>query len=520
MFVRSSFCKDGCYAELDQSNNPNGTVEASNVAVITFPDDDVSLSTILGIDEHVPKGDCGLDGVKVESLPELNSINTIESMKSFGSMKSSANDASDDGTQQEKWYVVTLQVVVPFIIAGFGTIGAGLVLGNIEKEEVFTKVDSLYILVPAIIGLKGNLDMCLATRLSTAANIGHMQQKREILKMFIGNVGLVQIQAIVAAVVVSLYAVCISALIMRHSIDIENIMFVTCCSILTATISCFVLDFVLTGVIVTTYKNGMNPDNFATSLAGSIGDVVSLTVLSVFAKNLYTLHGEYFWIFYVIAGVYLFIVLPIWVLIVLKNKYTKSILTDGWVPVLSALFISGMGGLILDQAVGQFRGFVVFQPIINGVGGNLASVHISRMSTMLQKSSLPGLIPPHTKLWVWPWTALITGVLSASTARILILISIPGQSIFVLVADIIYNQGTLTVTPAFVCAYLIVSLSQIILLLYISHLATHLLWKLKINPDNAAIPYLTAFGDLFGSSFLLIAFMVLDALGQQYQPTV
>ncbi|KAK4871571.1 hypothetical protein RN001_015695 [Aquatica leii] len=516
MVVRSSFCKDGCYADLehDVSNNPNG----NTVAIITS-EDNILVSTIFGIDDHIQKTHGDLEGVKVESLPDLKSIDSIESIKSLESIKSSDANANLD-EEHEKWYSVTLQVLVPFMIAGFGTIGAGLVLGNIEKEEVFNKVDSLYILVPAIIGLKGNLDMCLATRLSTAANVGHMENKREIFKMFIGNVGLVQVQAIVAAIVVSMYAVCISALIMDRRIDIESIMFVTCCSVLTATISCFVLDFVLTGVIVTTYKTGMNPDNFATSLAASIGDVVSLTVLSLFAKNLYKLHGEFFWMFYVITGVYVFIILPIWILIVLKNKYTKTILTDGWVPVLSALFISGMGGLILDQAVGQFRGFVVFQPIVNGVGGNLASVHISRMSTMLQKSSLPGIIPPHTKLWVWPWTALITGVLSAKTARILILMSVPGHTVFVLVADVIYNRGALTVTPSFVCTYLTISILQIIMLLYISHLVTHLLWKFKINPDNAAIPYLTALGDLLGSSFLLVAFMFLEAVGQQYRPVV
>ncbi|KAF5286514.1 hypothetical protein FQA39_LY16290 [Lamprigera yunnana] len=513
MVVLASFCSDNIS---DNSNGNAGT--NSEIAITTYPDYDMTVSTILEISKEMQKEDMDIEDVKVESFPDVNSIDSIESMKSLQS--NSQNMDSIDNEVNEKWYSVTLQVLVPFMIAGFGTIGAGLVLGSIEKEEIFSKVDSLYILVPALIGLKGNLDMCLATRLSTAANVGQMQKKKEIFKMFVGNAGLVQVQAIVAAIVVSLYAVGISTLINSRAIDFETIIFVICCSILTATVSCFVLDFVLTGVIVTTYKTGMNPDNFATSLAASIGDIVSLTVLSFFAKNLDKLHCNYFWIFYVIAGVYVLLILPFWILVVLKNKYTKSILTDGWVPVLSALFISGMGGLILDQAVGQFRGFVVFQPIVNGVGGNMASVHISRMSTMLQKSSLPGIIPPHSKLCVSPWTALVTGVLSAKTARILILMSIFGQSIFVFVADVVYNRGVSTVAPAFVFTYLFVSVLQIIILLYISHLFTHFLWKLKINPDNAAIPFLTALGDLFGSSFLLIAFIFLQCVGQQYQPVV
>lgn len=101
--------------------------------------------------------------------------------------------------------------------------------------------------------------------------------------------------------------------------------------------------------------------------------------------------------------------LPIWVVIVYRNKYTKSVLTSGWVPVLSALFISGMGGLVLDAAVGHFPGFVLFQPIINGIGGNLVSVQASKISTMLHQSSLIGIIPPHAKIFEYPWRALLSG---------------------------------------------------------------------------------------------------------------
>lgn len=68
-----------------------------------------------------------------------------------------------------------------------------------------------------------------------------------------------------------------------------------------------------------------------------------------------------------------------------------------------------LGGLVLDTAVEDYSGFVVFQPIINGIGGNLVSVQCSRISTMLHKTSLPGIIPPHTRQFVPPWKALIKG---------------------------------------------------------------------------------------------------------------
>ncbi|KAK5639598.1 hypothetical protein RI129_012090 [Pyrocoelia pectoralis] len=516
MVLHPNFRKEDDRIENNISQNPNGE---SNLTIETDIEDNVSIYSIPIKCDDVEATDNSFEGVTTEFSPDETSITSCVSMKTVESIKSSDHDESDNcSDSEEKWYSITLQVFVPFLIAGFGTIGAGLVLGKIEKEEIFQKVDSLYILVPAIIGLKGNLDMCLATRLSTAANVGYMKTKKDIFKMVVGNIGLVQIQAIVAAVTVSIYAVIISSLLMQHSIRWDDIVFVTCCSILTASTSCFILDIVLSGVIVTTFKNGMNPDNFATSCAASIGDVVSLTALSLYAQSIHLLLETSPWICYAIAGTYIFIILPFWVCVVIKNEYTKKILTEGWVPVFLALFISGLGGLLLDNAVGQFPGFVVFQPIINGIGGNLASIHTSRMSTMLQKSSLPGIIPPHTKVCVSPWTALISGVFSAKTARILILISLPAKTIFVFVADIIYNQGVSCITPAFIFTYLLITLIQITLLLYAAHLVTHLLWKFKINPDNAAIPYLTALGDLLGTCLLVLAFTFLKSIGQQYKP--
>jgi solute carrier family 41 len=62
-----------------------------------------------------------------------------------------------------------------------------------QNWAVFRDVTSLLILVPPLLGLKGNLDMCLASRLSTQANMGKMDSWREVWKMIVGNVALVQV---------------------------------------------------------------------------------------------------------------------------------------------------------------------------------------------------------------------------------------------------------------------------------------------------------------------------------------
>lgn len=68
-----------------------------------------------------------------------------------------------------------------------------------------------------------------------------------------------------------------------------------------------------------------------------------------------------------------------------------------------------MGGLILSKAVNTLPGFVIFQPIINGIGGNLVSVQASRISTTLHQTSLMGILPPHSRIRISPWAALFKG---------------------------------------------------------------------------------------------------------------
>lgn len=58
---------------------------------------------------------------------------------------------------------------------------------------MFQNVSEIIILVPSLLGLKGNLEMTLASRLSTEANLGHMDDSKEKWIMILGNLILVQV---------------------------------------------------------------------------------------------------------------------------------------------------------------------------------------------------------------------------------------------------------------------------------------------------------------------------------------
>lgn len=111
---------------------------------------------------------------------------------------------------------------------------------NKQHWKVFKHISELFILVPALLGLKGNLDMCLASRLSTQANLGNMTSNGEILHMIIGNIALVQVQATVASFIVAIFAISVGG-VSKGEVVWDHAMLLIAASMFTATVSCFVL---------------------------------------------------------------------------------------------------------------------------------------------------------------------------------------------------------------------------------------------------------------------------------------
>ncbi|XP_066995375.1 solute carrier family 41 member 1 isoform X1 [Anabrus simplex] len=487
--------------------------------MVAYPDEMENNNPVFSVSNHFTAltlhPSASVEEKKVPVIPQTPGGFSLASHDSLATLTSVSSEPDlHVMAKPETSCTIAFQVAVPFFLAGLGTIGAGLVLGRVQHWVVFQEVSALFILVPALLGLKGNLDMCLASRLSTLANLGKMDSWKEIWTMVLGNLALVQIQATVAAIIVSIFAVAVAS-ITEGSFNFNDAILLSASSITTATSSCFTLDLVMIAVIIFSQRYKLNPDNVATPLAASIGDVVSITLLANISSAFFTIHDTQSWISILIIALYLAL-LPLWIFVVFRNKYTRPVLTSGWIPVLSALLISGLGGLVLDSAVDRFKDFVVFQPIINGIGGNLVSVQASRISTMLHQTSLIGIIPPHTKMWASPWSALITGLPHAQTARILILLSVTGQTVFIFVADYIHSEKV-TLSAEFVASYLVASSLQIMLLLYLAHLFIHAMWRRKMDPDNSAIPFLTSIGDLVGSGFLAVAFIFLQSINRPYE---
>ncbi|XP_077488149.1 solute carrier family 41 member 1-like isoform X2 [Amblyomma americanum] len=423
---------------------------------------------------------------------------------------SSAGDEEDDLWFEESIQATALQVFVPFLAAGFGTVGAGLLLDMVQHWPVFQNVTELFILVPALLGLKGNLEMTMAARMSTQANLGNMDTLREQWKMASGNMALVQCQATVVSLLASLFAV-MMGFITERRFDMRNALMLCASSLVTASVASLVLGSVMIGVVILSRKHHINPDNVAIPVAASLGDLTTLALLAGAGSLLFG--GTEDVRLYLCVVIFFLLFIPLWVLIARSNAYTSSVLWSGWIPIISAMAISSLGGSILDMTVPTFENLAVFQPVISGVAGNLVAIQTSRLSTYLHQRTKIGAQPlAGGGICLDPCSAFFGKGRNARAARVLMMMVLPGHLVFTYTISFV-RPSRMAVTPVFLLVYFSSALIQVFLLLYLSRCMVYWMWARQIDPDNAAIPYLTALGDLLGIGLLALSFHLLRALG-------
>lgn len=93
--------------------------------------------------------------------------------------------------------VLILQVFIPFLLSGFGNVGAGLFLNYAQSWQVFRDNTIFYMLLATVMAFKTNLEATLAARLSTCSNMGSIKTPAKKLEAFLGNLAMAQTQSIV-----------------------------------------------------------------------------------------------------------------------------------------------------------------------------------------------------------------------------------------------------------------------------------------------------------------------------------
>lgn len=137
-------------------------------------------------------------------------------------------------------------------------------------------------------------------------------------------------------------------------------------------------------LVIISRRYGIDPDNIATPLAASLGDLISLAILGE-VSTLFLSVESTLWTTVIFVVLLLFISLNVW--FVLRNAYVQELLWSGWGALIGAMVISSGTGLILERVVNSFKGYALLGPVVTGVAANVGAVLVSRISTSLHSST-------------------------------------------------------------------------------------------------------------------------------------
>lgn len=266
-------------------------------------------------------------------------------------------------------------------------VGAGILLDHVKEWDLFKQIQEVVILVPALLGLKGNLEMTLASRLSTQVNLKIVHDKDTIKKSVLGNFAVTQLQSIVVGFLASFIA-CITEFISEQRFNSSHLLILIGTSVTTASFASLLLGGIIMFIIIISSRLKVNPDNIATPIAASLGDLVTLAILSSIG-TFFFIFKSYYWI-HILFIIAFIISIPFLVKYCNKNEYVKETLKHGWAPVIVAMVISSLAGVVLEIALKYYNGIAIYQPVVNGVGGNLVGIFASRLSTSLHKTGDSG----------------------------------------------------------------------------------------------------------------------------------
>ncbi|OUM61345.1 hypothetical protein PIROE2DRAFT_45298, partial [Piromyces sp. E2] len=322
------------------------------------------------------------------------------------------------------------------------------------------------------------------------SNLGHLDTYNMAKDIIIGNMVVLQAQAFIVGSISGLFAWFMGGMSNGSFLGIDKTIVLVISSIFSASICSLILGIMVSVIIIYSKKLKINPDNVATPLAASMGDLITLLVLSLCGDVLIRLQGT---IFNDILLVILLALIPYFCYLALKNIYVRDVLFAGWVPIMSSLVITSIAGIVFEKYMDSYKGIAVIMPVLNGIAGNIGSLYVSRLSTDLHV----GVINNYVKTFVT-----------------LFWIHLPTEWSFLILIDI-FNLGDTNVNVLFVTVYTLMSVLLMTIILLFAHKATYWFWNHHFDPDNYCLPTLTALSDVLGTIFLVYQYYLLFIMGDK-----
>jgi mgtE-like transporter len=273
---------------------------------------------------------------------------------------------------------VVRQSLVSLTLNSSTSLVAGAVLGSIT--DTFERLPGLLVLVPAAIGLRGNVFSALGNRLSTAIHLGNfrLSMRRQTLmgQNVAASLVLTLMLSLLLAVVAKTVAVGLGVMNTISVLDLALI------SILGGALASLVVLVATILLAAGSVRYGWDLDNLTAPLVSTLGDVLTLPALFLASMLLdVDMLATVLGVVLVVAVLTLFV--AAWRS---KEEVLRGVVRESLPILFAAACLSTMAGISIEKRLGTFSTYpallILFPAFISSAGA-LGGILASRLSTKL-----------------------------------------------------------------------------------------------------------------------------------------
>jgi mgtE-like transporter len=383
---------------------------------------------------------------------------------------------------------------VAHLLATTTGLAAGLILGSITGT--LEELPGLLVLVPAAVGLRGNVFGALGSRLGTLVATGSYRLSRrldtEVGQNLTASIalsfGLSLLLALVAKGVAEAFGV-------RNAIGTGDFIVI---SVVGAIIPTAVVMAITVGIAALGTRREWDVDNVSVPVVTAAGDMVTLP--SLFLATYLVLD-----VADVAIGVMAAICTAVGVaclVLALRShlRVLRRIVAESLPFLVIAGVISTLAGMTiqsrLDTLAGEPALLIVVPPLLS-LSGSLAGIFSARVSTKLHL----GVVEP-SRLSLRP---------VAVDATVVYLVAVPTFLVLGIAADVlalIFDLGT-PGAAEMVALLLLAGILATTLAVVVAYLAALATYRLGWDPDNNGVPMVSSASDFLGAAAFMVSLVIL-----------
>lgn len=384
------------------------------------------------------------------------------------------------------------QGLAALLVATAASLGAGLALG--AMTGTLEELVGLIVLVPAAIGMRGQVFGALGARLGTAIHTGEFRDLRDPRGVVGQNVTAALVLTLYLAVALAVLARAVTAVLGVESISLLDFLVV---SVVGAALSTFIVLAVTVGMAVASVRRGWDLDNVATPVVTAAGDVTTIPALwaATFLLAVPVLPGAIG-----AAALAALAAVSVYSFRIRARRVFRAVLVQSLPILVVAALVSLLAGITIEQRAERFfalPALLVLVPPFLADAGALGGILSARLTSKLHLGTLAPTAVPGRR----GWDDVVLVYLLAVPVFAAVGLSVTAASDLVGLAHAGY--GTM------VALTLMAGLAAVTAAVAVAYWAAVAAFRLGLDPDNYGIPMITSAIDFLGTAALVGAIVIL-----------